>query len=67
RAGVVSEFLNDVRPHAAEIAAARGAKLVLTAATNMIWFDASIDITDEVIAAMRARASTPAAEADKES
>lgn len=66
RAGVVSEFLNEVRPHAAEIAAARGAKLVLTAATNMIWFDASIDITDEVIAAMRARASAPAPESENE-
>ena len=58
RAGVVSEFLGEVRPHAAEIARQRGAKLVLTAAANLIWFDAIVDITDEVIAAMRARANT---------
>ena len=57
RAGVVSEFLNEVRPHAAEIARERGARLVLTAAANLLWFDATVDITDEVIAALRARGS----------
>jgi Skp family chaperone for outer membrane proteins len=30
---------------------------VLTAAANLLWFDATVDITDEVIAALRARGS----------
>ena len=37
-------------------AEADGLQLVLTAAANLLWFDATVDITDEVIAALRATA-----------
>lgn len=60
RAGVVGAFLNEVRPHAEEIARARHVRLVLTA-SSILWFDPAIDITDEVIAAMRADAAAPTA------
>ena len=53
RTAVIEEFRDKVQPYASEIARERGAVLVVTAATSMLWFDAEVDITDEVIAAMR--------------
>jgi Skp family chaperone for outer membrane proteins len=53
RTAVINEFRNEVQPYASEIARERGAVAVVTVATPMLWFDAEVDITDEVIAAMR--------------
>lgn len=65
RQAVINSFRNEVTPYAQKIATERGAVAVVTVATPMLWFDANADITDEVIAAMRAagleRASQPAA------
>ncbi|MDZ7827283.1 MAG: OmpH family outer membrane protein [Gammaproteobacteria bacterium] len=53
RTAVINAFRNEVQPYASEIARERGAVAVVTVATPMLWFDAEVDITDEVIAAMR--------------
>ncbi len=54
RARVVASFREEVRPYAMELARERGAQAVLASGTQLVWFDAGVDITDEVIAAMRA-------------
>lgn len=59
RAAVVNQFRDEIAPYAAEIARARGTKAVFTPAASMIWFEPEADITGEVIAAMRARATEP--------
>ena len=62
---VINAFRNEVSPYASQIATERGAVAVITVATPMLWFDSNADITDEVIAAMRAagleQATQPAA------
>lgn len=55
QAGLVADFRNTVKPISAEIAAARGANVVLIFDPMMLWFNPSIDITDEVIGALRDR------------
>lgn len=57
QAGLVVEFQEKVQPIAAEIAATRGANVALIANPSLFWFDASADITDEVLAVMRAQES----------
>ncbi len=54
REAVINNFRAEVMPYASEAAQARGAKAVITVATPMIWYDASVDITSDVIAKMRA-------------
>ena len=61
RSAVVTQFRNEVQPVASEVARGLGASIVLTSAVPALWFDPAIDITDEVIAAMRARGLEPAA------
>ena len=53
RKAVINEFRDEVQPYASEIARERSVVAVVTVATPMLWFDAEVDITDEVIAAMR--------------
>jgi Skp family chaperone for outer membrane proteins len=52
---MVTEFRNKVQPIAAEIAAGRGADMILISDPAMLWFDPSIDMTEEVIGALRDR------------
>lgn len=59
RNAVVARFRAEVQPVAMEIARQRGVSIVLTSAVPTVWFDSSIDITGEVIAAMRARGNAP--------
>lgn len=54
RQAVINNFRAEVQPYASEAAKSRGAKAVITVATPMIWFDSSVDITQDVIARMRA-------------
>lgn len=51
--GLVTEFRNTVQPISAKIAAARGASVILIFDPMMLWFEPSLDITDEVIDAIR--------------
>ena len=50
---LAARYRNAVEPVAAEIAKDRGADLLLVADASVLWVDADIDITDEVIAALR--------------
>ncbi len=59
RNAVVARFRAEVQPVAMDIARQIGASIVLTSAVPTVWFDSSIDITDEVIAEMRARGNEP--------
>ena len=61
RAQMIIAFRDEVRPIAAKIAMERGASIVITTSGQVVWFDVSIDITDELIAALRARDSEPKA------
>jgi Skp family chaperone for outer membrane proteins len=58
--GLLGGFRQLVEPIAAEIARSRGAGVVLAADPTMMWFEPALDITDEVIAALRARPVAPA-------
>ena len=51
---LVTGFRDKLTPLAEEIAKAKGASAVLAADSYLFWFDPTIDITDEVIAAWRA-------------
>ena len=46
--GLVLDFRKTVEPVAAKVASARGASVILIYDPMMLWFDPSIDITDEV-------------------
>ncbi len=72
--GLVLDFRKTVEPVAAKIASARGASVILIYDPMMLWFDPSIDITDEVIGALRDQSvefslsdieTTPTAEIDE--
>jgi len=49
-----TEFRTTIEPLAAEITERKGVKTVLMAGPQVFWFDSSIDITADVIAAWRA-------------
>jgi len=77
RASLVQKLRQQVSPIAETIARDRGADIVVIATSTMMWFNPDIDITDEVIAEMRANAAkapvvvedkapAPAAETEKE-
>ena len=55
QAALVNQLRNEIRPIAESIAQARGAKAVLIISEPVLWFDASVDITADVIAALRAQ------------
>ena len=57
RSDLIFRFRSDVADIAQGIANRVGSKLVLVSNYETIWFDPTSDITDEVIAAMRARKS----------
>lgn len=60
RTALILQLRKNVQPIAEKIARKRGADIVLTANNAMIWFEPSVDITDEVIAEIRAMpASAP--------
>jgi Skp family chaperone for outer membrane proteins len=67
---LVNDYRDRIEPLAKEIASGLGASIVVTADANVIWFDPTVDITDEVIAAWRAlpaeeeTVTAPAAEAE---
>ena len=62
---LVMEFRQRVQPIAAEIGAKRGAKLALLPGPSMLWFEGTVDITDEVLAALRAQPSILESPADQ--
>ena len=55
RAQLIVSFRQQIRPHAANVARANNANLVLLPSDTVLWFDASVDITDELIAELRAK------------
>lgn len=66
RAALILQLRDNVKPIAEKIASKRGAKIVLTSNNTMVWFDPEIDITDEVIAEIRANSPTDSSEKTKE-
>ena len=52
---LVAGFQAEVRAHAQSIAEQRGASSVVILDSSVLWFSPSADITDEVIARMRAK------------
>ena len=55
QAALIQQLRQHVQPIAEKIARTRGVDIVLTSNNSMIWFNPVIDITDEIIAAMRAQ------------
>ena len=55
---LINQLRDQVRPIAESIARTRGAKAVLMNSEPVLWFDASIDITADVIAQLRANPET---------
>jgi Skp family chaperone for outer membrane proteins len=67
RASLLDEFNAELRAAAADIAKQRGASNVLVVDDSLLWFDPDTDITADVIAKLRAKASadnTPSSAAD---
>lgn len=54
RQAVIQQFRNEVQPYASAVAKKNGAAVIITVATPMLWWEPAVDITDEVIADMRA-------------
>ena len=52
--GLVVRFRQQVKSVAETVAKSKGAKMVVLSDASLVWFDESVDITDEVIAAIRA-------------
>ena len=63
---LLKELRQNVKPVAEGIARSQGISVVLETTDNLIWFDASVDITDEVIAEFRSGSSAALEPADKE-
>jgi Skp family chaperone for outer membrane proteins len=61
RQQLVLEFRNEIAVLAKPIAEQRGATTISIIDAGIIWLDPSADITDEVIASMRAKSSEPVA------
>ena len=57
---LVNQLRNEIKPIAESIAQQRGAKAVLIISEPVLWFDASVDITADVIAALRAQSAAAA-------
>jgi len=55
RSAIIQQFVDQVKPIAAEIAERKGASAILTESPAVFWHDSNVDITDEVIAEVRAR------------
>ena len=66
RAALIQKLRLTIKPIAEKIASDRGADIVVTANNSTIWFNAEIDITDEVIAEMRAQTSPQVSEPVKQ-
>jgi Skp family chaperone for outer membrane proteins len=58
-AGVVLQYRESLQPIVRNIATARGASVVRLTDTSILWFDPKVDITAEVIAAIRAESPEP--------
>ena len=58
RSDLILKFRKEVGAIAQEIASKSGVKLVLISNYETLWFDPASDITDEVIAIIRSRASS---------
>jgi Skp family chaperone for outer membrane proteins len=52
--GLAARYREAVQPIAGEMARANGARVLLVSDPSLLWFDAAVDITDEVIAELRA-------------
>lgn len=52
--GLVQEFREQLRPVVEKIAKEHGAKTVISATQDAVWFDPEVDLTSEVIAKLRA-------------
>jgi Skp family chaperone for outer membrane proteins len=61
QAGLLTEFHQQVKPVAAKVSAQLGARITLLADPSAFWFDGSVDITAEVIAALQAEMGDGAA------
>ena len=56
---LVNDFKRQVQPVAQKIAGLQGAEVVVVLDDAVLWFDARADITDEVIAELRANPLPP--------
>ena len=61
QAALIQQLRQTVQPIAENIARKRGADIVVTSNNSILWFNPVIDITDEIIAEMRAQ-PTPKAD-----
>ena len=51
--GLIKTWRDKIQPLVKEVAGKKGASVVLVQSAAVMWFDSTIDITDEVIAALR--------------
>jgi len=59
QAEMINEFKRQVQPLAKKVAEKKGAKIIFALDDTLLWFDSAIDITDEVVAAVKANPLPP--------
>jgi hypothetical protein len=64
QAALIEQFQTEVKPTVAEVARRHGARLAVSTASGLVWFEPNLDITGQVIAELRSKAqAAPAAPA----
>ena len=63
--GLIKTWRDKIQPLVKSIAAKKGATVVLVQSSSVMWFDSEIDITGEVIAALREKPVSSSGKADK--
>ena len=64
RAALIQQLRKNIQPIAEKIARERGADIVSISSNSMIWFNPELDITDEIIAVVRAQPLTTTTSAE---
>jgi Skp family chaperone for outer membrane proteins len=65
QARVINQFRDELSPVVKQIARENDAQLVLMNNNSVLWYDPAIDVTDQVIGALRAAENDPAATTDQ--
>jgi Skp family chaperone for outer membrane proteins len=58
QANLVLDYRDSLQPVVQKIASARGSTMVMVVDSSLLWTDPTVDLTGEVIAALRAKAQT---------
>jgi Skp family chaperone for outer membrane proteins len=55
---LIQQFQTEVKPTVADVARRHGARLAVSTASGLVWFEPNLDITGQVIAELRSKAQS---------